>query len=145
MAFHEDFSRREEIKGSGNRGFGLTVGGILLAIAAARTYLYWGDSIGWFGQALFAVGIILVLAGLIAPNSLAILNRAWTKLGLLMFKVISPIILAAIFALVIVPTALIVRLVKRDLLKCRFDPTAKSYWIEREPPGPEPESMKNQF
>ena len=145
MTFHEDFSRQEEIRGSSNRGFGITVGGILLAIAAVRTYFYWGEGIGWFGQALFAVGIILVLLGFVAPDRLAVLNKGWTKLGLLMFKVINPIILAAIYIIAIVPTALIIRAVKHDLLKRQFDPTAKSYWIEREPPGPEPESMRNQF
>ncbi len=145
MAFHEDFSRREEVKGSGNRGFGLTVGGILLAIAAVRAYAYWGEGLGWPDRALFAVGTVLVLLGLLAPDRLALLNKGWTKLGLLMFKVISPIVLAAIFVVAVVPTALIGRAVRHDPLKRKFDPSAKSYWIEREPPGPEPESMKNQF
>jgi len=43
------------------------------------------------------------------------------------------------------PTGLIMRLFGKDPLRLRFDAEAKSYWIQREPPGPEPDSMRNQF
>ena len=42
-------------------------------------------------------------------------------------------------------SALVMRLMGKDPLRRRFDPQAKSYWIERRPAGPEPQSMRRQF
>jgi len=149
MSTHEDFSRSEEIEGSSDRGFGLTVGGILLAIALVRIGLGWWSSglvvLGWFDWCLVVIGLFLVVLGLIAPSSLSLLNRGWTKLGLLLFKVVNPIVLGVIFGLTIIPIGLLLRAFGKDLLRMKFDPEAKSYWIEREPPGPAPETMGQQF
>lgn len=148
-SFHETFARDEHIEGSSDRGFGLTVGGILLAIALVRVGLGWWSSgavhLGWFEWALGGVGAVLVVLGLVAPAILAPLNRGWTKLGLLLFKVVNPIVLGLIFLVTIVPIGLIMRASGKDLLRQKFDPDAKSYWIERDPPGPAPDSMPQQF
>jgi hypothetical protein len=66
-------------------------------------------------------------------------------LGLLMAKVVSPIALGILFYLVFMPVGLVMRLSGKDPLRLKFDPAAKSYWIDREPPGPPPNSMTNQF
>ena len=59
-SFHEDFSRKDEVRGSSNRGFGLTVGGILLTIAAVRAglHLWDGTDPGWIEGALAGVGVL---------------------------------------------------------------------------------------
>jgi hypothetical protein len=146
-SFHEDFSRKEEIKGSSDRGFGLTVGGILLAIAAGRTGLHlWDGTVpAWFEGVLAGIGLLLVVFGLAAPARLAPLNRAWTKLGLILFKVVNPVVLGVIYLSTIVPIGVIMRLMGRDLLNRKLDRQAASYWVMRDPPGPEPESMIRQF
>jgi Saxitoxin biosynthesis operon protein SxtJ len=146
-SFHEDFSRKEEIKGSSDRSFGLTVGGILLAIAVVRTLLHmWdGTAAGWLEMVLGGVGVALIVFGLIAPARLAPLNRAWTKLGLILFKVVNPVVLGLIYVTTIMPIGLLMRLSGRDLLNLKLDRQAKSYWVVREPPGPAPETMINQF
>jgi Saxitoxin biosynthesis operon protein SxtJ len=146
-SFHEDFSRKEEIKGSSDRGFGLTVGGILVAIAVVRTLLHmWhGTAAGWFEMALGGIGLVLIVFGLIAAARLAPLNRAWTKLGLILFKVVNPVVLGLIYIAGIMPIGLLMRLSGRDPLSLRFDQQAESYWVVREPPGPAPETMINQF
>jgi hypothetical protein len=146
-SFHEDFSRKDEVKGSSDRGFGLTVGGILLAIAAVRTlwHMWDGTAAGWFEMALGAIGLVLIVFGLIAPALLAPLNRAWTKLGLILFKVVNPVVLGLIYVTTIVPIGLLMRLWGRDLLSLKFDRQAESYWVVREPPGPAPETMIHQF
>ena len=146
-SFHEDFSRKEEIKGSSDRGFGLTVGGILLAIAAIRTGLHVWDGTGpaWFEGALAGVGVLLVAFGLATPARLGPLNRAWTRLGLILFKVVNPVVLGVIYLSTIVPIGVIMRLMGRDLLKLKLDRQAASYWVVREPPGPPPETMTRQF
>jgi hypothetical protein len=146
-SFHEDFSRKEEVKGSSDRSFGLTVGGILLAIAGVRTglHLWDGTAPGWFEGVLAGIGLALVAFGLAAPERLAPLNRAWTKLGLILFKVVNPVVLGLIYLTTIVPIGLLMRLMGRDLLNLEFDRRAASYWVVREPPGPAPETMIRQF
>ena len=122
-SFHEDFSRKEEVKGSTDRSFGLTVGGILLAIAAARTGLHlWHDAPpGWVEGVLAAIGVLLLGFGLVAPARLAPLNRAWTALGLLLFKVVNPVALGMIYLTTIVPIGLFMRATGRDPLHLKFD------------------------
>jgi hypothetical protein len=142
-SLHEDFGRSEEVRGSSDRGFGLTVGGILLVIAVVRTWLH--DGYGTVELVLAPIGIALVGLGLVWPQSLAGLNRAWTKLGLLMFKVISPVVLALMYVTTFVPTGLLMRVCGRDPLRLKPDPEASTYWVERDPPGPKPESMIHQF
>lgn len=146
-SFHESFDRAEKIKGSSDRGFGLTVGGILVAIAVVRTglALWGGGAAGWFEGLLGGIGAVLLALGLVAPAVLAPLNRGWTRLGLIMFKVVNPIVLGLIYLTTIVPIGLIMRLMRRDLLGLRFDPDADSYWVVRSPPGPAPETMIHQF
>jgi hypothetical protein len=141
-SFHEDFSRGETVKGSSDRAFGLTVGGILVLIALVRAWLH---GPGWLPYGLGGIGLLLVVLGLVLPRSLSAANRAWMKLGLVMFKVVNPVVLALIYGLTIVPTGLLMRLFGRDPLKLRIDRAAASYWVIREPPGPAPETMTNQF
>ena len=149
MSTHEDYARDETIEGGSDRGFGLTVGGILLAIALVRLGLQWwraGEvAPGWVELVLGGVGIVLLVVGLLAPATLGPLNRAWTKLGLLLFKIVNPIVLGLIFLVTIIPIGLALRAFGKDPLRLRFDRDDQSYWIPREPPGPLPESMEQQF
>lgn len=149
MSTHEDFSRSEAIEGGSDRNFGLTVGGILFAIATIRVGLGWwstgGISLGWIEWGLGGIGLVLFVLGLVAPGSLSFLNKGWTKLGLLLFKVVNPIVLGLIFVVTIIPIGLILRAVGKDVLRLKLDPSAKSYWIPRDPPGPAPETMGQQF
>jgi hypothetical protein len=141
-SFHEDYHRGEEIKGSSDRGFGLTVGGILLLIALVRA---WFHGLGWVQYGLGGIGLLLVVLGLVLPHSLSLLNRGWTRLGLIMFKVVNPIVLGLIYGLTMVPIGLLMRLTGRDPLHLAIDRAATSYWVVREPPGPAPATMINQF
>ena len=79
-----------------------------------------------------------------APGILSPFNKAWYRLGLLMGKVVSPIVLGILFFIVISPVAIVTRLFGRDILLLRKR-NVNSYWIERNPPGPQPESFKEQF
>jgi hypothetical protein len=141
-SFHEDFSRADEVKSGSDRGFGLTVGGILLLITLVRAYFH---GLGWVQYGLGGIALVLVVLGLVAPGSLRGLNRAWMKLGLILFEVVNPIVLAVIYGTTMVPIGLMMRATGRDPLRLKLDPEADSYWIPRDPPGPAPESMINQF
>ena len=149
MSTHEDFRRDEPVEGSSDRGFGLTVGGILFAIALIRVGLSWwstgGVVLGSVEWVLGGVGIALLLLGFVAPSLLAPLNKAWTKLGLFLFKIVNPIVLGLIFLVTILPIGLLLRAIGKDPLRLRFEPDAQTYWIERDPPGPAPDSMPQQF
>lgn len=137
---HEDYGREAEIEGSSDRGFGL-VFAVVFSIVALLP-LYGGGEVRVWAAAVAGVfgGLALVLPRVLAP-----LNRLWMKLGMLIQRVVSPIILGLLFFVTITPIGLFMRMLGKDFLRLRWDPDADSYWIPREPPGPEPESMKNQF
>ena len=87
------------------------------------------------------VSTIFLFLGLINSKILTPLNNIWFKFGLLLGKVVSPVIMGVIFFLVVTPIAFIMRLVGKDLLNLKFN-KQKSYWIEKT--GPK-SNMKNQF
>jgi hypothetical protein len=62
-----------------------------------------------------------------------------------MNKIVSPLVLGMLFFTTITPLGIFMRLMGKDLLRLKFDKNATSYWIKRDPPGPPPESMQNQF
>jgi hypothetical protein len=82
--------------------------------------------------------------GIAAPRLLHPLNRLWFTFGLVLHRIVSPVIMAVMFFGVVLPT-LLVRAFGKDLLRLKRDPAAKSYWIARDPPAPEPGSMSKQF
>ena len=65
--------------------------------------------------------------------------------GLLLQRVVNPIVMALLFYGTVLPTGLIMRMMGKDLLRLKRQPDAASYWIARVPPGPSPETMKDQF
>ena len=139
-SLHEDLGRRQEGKGSSDRAFGLVIG--LFFLLMAPSPLRTNHPMRWW--ALTLSGIFL-LFGLLKPVWLRPLNRYWTKLGLVMGRIVGPVVTAVLFYAVVTPTALLFRLLGKDPLRIRLEPGALSYWIERTPPGPAPQTMTNQF
>lgn len=142
-SFHERIEAHERIEGPSDRSFGLTVGGILVALGLLKALWFSGWTV--LAWALLLLGGGLVATALVRPPLLAPLNRAWLRLGLLLFKIVNPLVMFVIYATTVVPIGLWLRLRGKDLLRLRRDPAAASYWIPREPPGPAPETMRNQF
>ncbi len=139
-AIHEDYARAGEVKSGSDRAFGMV---FAVVFAVIGLWPLFND-----GQIrLWALGMAaaFALAAVIAPATLKPLNRLWFRFGLLLHKIVNPLIMGLIFYLTVLPTGLIMRALGKDLLRLKFDGEAKSYWIERDPPGPEPQSMKNQF
>ena len=87
------------------------------------------------------ISIIFLVLGLINSKLLNPLNKIWFTFGLLLGKIISPIIMGIIFFLVVTPIALFMKLLKKDLLNLKFN-KKNTYWIEKS--GPK-SKMKNQF
>ncbi len=141
MSFHESFAGGPGAKGPSNRSFGLTVGGILAAIGAARGVWTAYFTLEW---TLLAVGGVLMVLALVAPASLGLPNRLWMGLGHILFRVVNPLVMLLMYALCIVPAGLVARMFGYDPLKRKFDRAGKTYWIDRTPPAID-DPMKHQF
>ena len=89
-------------------------------------------------------GAILTLA-LLCPWILAPFNRLWGRLALLLQRFVTPVVMLVVFVTTVVPIGLILRFLGKDPLRLKLEPTATTYWIDREPPGPAPGTMKNQY
>ena len=128
--------KNTEIKISSNKSFGV-VFFIVFLIVSIYPLINNGELRIWS----LITAIIFLILGLINSKVLTPLNKLWFKFGLLLGKVVSPLIMGIIFFLVVTPTALIMRIIGKDLLNLRFN-NKKSYWIEKT--GPK-SKMKNQF
>jgi len=137
---HEFQAREEGVKISSDRSFGLVFAGLFALLGTSSVYHSGTRWYYWFPlAALFGV------LAYIAPGVLAPLNRLWAKFGHLLHMIISPVLLGILFYLCISPIGFLMRLVGKDPMRRKFEPTTKSYWIARTPPGPAPETFKNQF
>lgn len=137
---HEALHREAPIEGSSNRSFGFVFAVVFLIIAlwplmSARPIRLWAA----------AIAIAFAVVALAAPSLLAGMNRAWMKFGLLLGRVVSPIALGVLFFAAFTPMGLLVRLLGKDSMRLKKPVDATTYWVERRPPGPPPESLKNQY
>jgi len=137
---HENFSREELVTVGSDRSFGFVIA-TALALLALLNWWHDGRLWPWMGGA----AVLFLIAAVLVPASLNPLNRIWLKFGLLLHKIVNPVIMALLFFGTILPTGLVMRAMRKDLLRLKFDPNADSYWLVREPPGPTAESMKDQF
>lgn len=137
---HEDLTREQEVEGSSDRSFGVVFAVVFVLIAGWP--LWYGEGPRWWS---LVVAGLFALVAIVKPALLSGLNRQWMKLGILLGKIVSPIALGLLFYGVITPLGAALRLAGKDPLRLKFDRGADSYWIRREPPGPLPDSMINQF
>lgn len=137
---HEDFARQDEVVGSSDRGFGLTLAVACLLLGTIRLVLGHNYAGWWLG-----VGIVLLGLALFWTAPLKPLNRLWLRLGVVLYRVVNPIVMLLLFVTTIIPIGALLRLSGKDPLRLRRDPAAPSYWLPRQPPGPDPKTMINQF
>ncbi len=140
MSTHETVVRYEDIEPGSDRSFGLIVGGILCAIGLFQ-YFTESSLYLWF----LSPGALLILLGLVRPGLLHPLNIAWMKLGLLLGRIVTPVVMFLVYLISVVPIGLLLRLFGKDLLSLKKAGDKQSYWLDRTPPGPPPESLKDQF
>lgn len=137
---HESYRREEAAAPGTERAFGFVMAGAC-AIIAGINYWHAGQWWPW----LAGVGAAFLAAAFLFPAMLKPLNVIWFKFGLLLHKIVNPLIMGLLFFVTVWPTGLVMRALGRDLLRLKRDPDAGSYWIVRQPPGPLPGSMKDQF
>ena len=125
-----------DIKISSNRSFGVVFFIVFLLIALYP--LLNNNEVRLWSLIISALFLIL---GILNSKILSPLNKIWFKFGLILGKIISPIIMGIIFFLVVTPIGFIMKLLGKDLINLKFN-NKKSYWIEKS--GPK-SKMKNQF
>ena len=126
----------DDIKISSNRSFGIVFFVVFFLIALYP--LINNEEIRIWS---LIISLIFLILGLINSKILTPLNKLWFKFGILLGKVVSPIIMGIIFFLVVTPIGVIMRLLGKDLLNLKYNKN-KTYWIEKN--GPK-SKMKNQF
>jgi len=94
---------------------------------------------------LAAVTVFFAFTSFAAPKILRPLNWLWYQIGTMLGKVVSPVVLGIIFFCILTPVSLLTRMFGRDALRLKKVVSSNTHWINRDPPGPEPESFKNQF
>jgi hypothetical protein len=123
-----------------NRSFGILFTVVFVLVGA---WMAWRGTPAyrWW---LAASGATLVIT-FAWPTLLTPFNRAWMKLAAVLHHIVSPLVLGFLFYILITPIGLAKRLTGWNPMRRGFDPKLPSYWINREPPGPPPDSLKNQF
>jgi hypothetical protein len=136
---HEDFRREVHGRGPSDRSFGFV-------FTAAFIFLgFWPLRHGrplriWW----LAAAAVFLAVTLIRPSVLHPLNRIWTRLGILLGRIVSPVVTALLFFLVFTPVALILRWSGKDILHTAKDPDAETYWVACEGADVIPD-LANQF
>ena len=129
-------SEYNDIKISSNRSFGV-VFFIVFLLIALYPLLNNNEVRLWS----LIISVLFLILGILNSKILSPLNKIWFKFGLLLGKIISPIIMGVIFFLVVTPIGFIMKLLGKDLINLKFN-NEKSYWIQKT--GPK-SKMKNQF
>ena len=125
-----------DIKRSSNKSFGIVFFVVFIIIGFwplidINTYRLWA----------IIIAFIFLILGLINSKLLTPLNILWFKFGILLGKIISPLIMGLIFFLVVTPIAVLMRILKKDLLNLKFN-NKQTYWIKK---NNYKSKMKNQF
>ena len=125
-----------DVKISSNKSFGIVFFVVFLLIAFYPLINQAGIKI-WS----VIISLIFLILGMLNSKLLTPLNKLWFKFGIILGKIVSPLIMALIFFTVVTPIAFLMRILKKDLLNLKFSKN-NSYWIEKTEPK---SKMKNQF
>ena len=140
---HHDFRQdRGAVKAPTERSFGVTFAVVFALLTAWQLYRHGAGG----GSAVTAVlTIVFLAAAFTAPALLRPLNILWMRFGLLLHRIVNPVIMGALFFGVFTPFGLVMRLFGADLLRLRKPAENGTYWISRAGENIEPSSMTNQF
>jgi len=111
-------------------------------LASAAAYFFNSAKETWAYE-LAGAALIFLVVTVVKSDVLLPLNKIWMRFGLLLGKVVSPIILGMIFFGLFTPIATLMRLNGRDVLRLRFS-QKKTHWLSRGEKV-KPESFKRQF
>jgi hypothetical protein len=135
--FHENYIGGE-VKPPSERSTGVVFGAVAVIVAVLWRH---SPTVPWLA---LAVAMGLTAISLVAPVLLKPLNILWFQFGLLVHRIVNPIVMFAMFALVIVPAGAIMR-IWYDPLRSRRTTATSSYWIDQRESKDTAGSMTNQF
>jgi len=121
------------------RSFGLVFAAFFAVVAIHR--IWTGREWDWWA----AAAVVMIVLALAVPAVLAPFNRLWYRFGMLLSRIVQPVVLGLLFFVTVTPIALIMRSTGKDPLRLRFRKDLDSYWIARDPPGPSGSSLNRQF
>ena len=125
------------VKVSSNRSFGFLFFFVFFAIS-----LWPLKSEGDLRLWAFILSLVFLTLGALNSKFLTPLNKLWFKFGILLGSIVSPIVMGAVFFIVVTPVGLIMRLLGKDLLRINKNKLVSTYWIKRDK---QQSSMKKQF
>ncbi|WP_306258451.1 SxtJ family membrane protein [Pararhizobium sp. IMCC21322] len=119
--------------------------GLFFAVifALSGLYFFWLAA-SYLALVLLGLAAVFILLSFVKPGVLAPLNKGWMFIGYVLGRIVSPIVMGIIFFGLITPVSLFRFITGRDELRLKFGPS-QSYWLVRDPPGPDAGSFKNQF
>ena len=123
-----DVTAHTEVQVGSERSFGI-VFAVVFAIIAFWSPVFHGGPVRFWALAVAAVFLVLAFA---APQVLKPLNLIWFRFGMLLSRIIAPIVMGIIFFVTVTPIGLIRRMKYPDPLGQAFDKDAESYWIVRD-------------
>ena len=135
-SFHERYNSGEVVKPPSDRSTGIVFTVVALVVAA----LWRGAPLVW--QVALGMAGVLAILSLAAPWVLRPLNLVWFRFGLILHRVVNPLVMLAMFVVVFVPGGFLMRIWADPLRSRRASPGA-SYWLDRAPEAQG--SMSNQF
>jgi polyferredoxin len=129
----------KKIKTSSNKNFGI-VFSIFFLLVAFYPLINNDDFRVWS----LVISIIFLILGLVDSSILTPLNLLWFRFGILLGRIVSPIIMSLIFFVVVTPLAILAKIVKKDFLNLdkKKNLKRKTYWEKKEKYN---NSMKDQF
>lgn len=140
-SIHETLRRDDDVKPGSDRSFGFTMAAVFLILSGIQSWSgAWGWSAGWLG-----IAALIAFLAATRPQALHQANLLWFRFGLLLHRIVNPIVMGVMFFGVVTPIGLLMRLVGQRPLALDFDRDAKSYWIERGTAAAPPGSMRKQF
>ena len=122
-----------------NRKFGLFFS---IVFSLFASYLFYVESIFWF-YIFSLLTLVFIIITLIKNDLFGPLNKLWFKFGLLLGKIVNPIVMALIFFGIFTPIAIFIKIIGRDELRLKYK-NQSTYWIKRKTSN-QSEFFKRQF
>lgn len=133
----ENYERENPIQGSSERSFGFVFVAVFIIFAGLKYRANLMDGAPWFIAAF-----MLLIISLVSPKILKPFNKLWTQFGLVLHRIVNPLVMSLLYYGILTPTGLLARCFKWDPLHLKISRIEKTYWIQREN---QQSDLRNQF
>ena len=138
---HDDLTRAESHAPPTERSFGIGFAGFGVVAAAYCAWTARPSAAAGFALA----GVAMLACAYLAPRVLALPNRLWFRFGMILHRVMQPLVLGAMFYGIVAPIGLLMRASGADPLRLKRRREQTTYWIDRDTQPTTPDSFRNQF